>query len=81
MRKLVVFFIAALVAVVLAGCGGSNEKLPTTHFAHDWYIVYVPYQGGTVRCLEHHAKNGQYAWGGPTCDFVAFYKARKGVTP
>lgn len=78
MRK-VIFLFATLVAIVgLAGCGDNSTKLPQTPVAHDWYVVYVPYEGGTLRCLEHAVNSGgRSAWGGPTCDFVAFYKAQR----
>jgi predicted small secreted protein len=63
-----------LAAVALTACGNGNVGQDIPHSGQDWNEVTVPYMGGVLHCITLKIGDGQGTWGGPTCDFVRFYK-------
>lgn len=61
-----------LLVAFVAGCGGPS--VPSSNLTRNWRILYVPYEGGTLRCIQHDSGSSALPF---SCDFDAFYKARK----
>lgn len=72
---LFVLVLGTLLVFTVTGCGGSSYHVKSINGHYD--VVRIPYQGRSVTCIRSHFNGSQNnAWGGISCDWVAFHKGQ-----